>query len=123
MYDINNYCIKCGQPLRNGKCAYGCDGFGNYKKYNNNQRKKQTRKIKMKTISKLEKKCYYCNETKNLEVDYLPSGKYTYLCSFHLSWNYFSKQNKKLSSKDFSKHCIPGLVALIKKRKEKRRAS
>lgn len=55
---IDNHCIKCGRPLRDGKCAYGCDRFGNYKRYNNNQQKKQTRKTEMKTKQTEEEEYY-----------------------------------------------------------------
>lgn len=63
-----------------------------------------------------KKKCYYCEATEKLEVDYLPNGHYVRFCPFHFSWNNFSKQNKKLSSEDFRKYFMPGLVTLLKKR-------
>lgn len=108
---IENYCVKCGRPLRDGKCEYGCDRFGNYKRYNNNKRK-----IKMKIISKPEKKCYYCDKTENLKIDILPTGKKAYFCPFHFQWNFYSCKSKKYPREDFSKHFMPGLIALVQKR-------
>lgn len=120
-YDIENYCKRCGRALRNGKCEYGCEykrkKYINSHKYNFNK----TRKIKMKTISKLEKKCYYCDKTENLQSDILPNGKKVYFCSYHFSWNYYSCKSKEYSTEDFSKYFMPGLIALVQKRKEKMR--
>lgn len=109
---INDFCTKCGRPLRNGRCDYGCDSYGNYKRYNN-----RIAKVKLKP----QHKCYYCNETENLEIDTLPiTYKRVHLCPFHMSWNWYSRMNKEYPDK-FRSLCMPGLVALVKKMKEKKR--
>lgn len=119
---IDNHCIKCGRPLRDGKCAYGCDNFGNYKRFNNNQRKAREKR-KVKTISLLEKKCYYCGSIEKLELDILPDGRRVYFCPWHFQRNYYSLVSKRYPEEAKKPHFIKALANLVSKRKEERRGA